>query len=242
MVRGGDGMTVLRGSRRPSPKVRGPHRGRNATRGFTLLEVVVALSLLALAVALALGTLRGATQATQRAEATAQRDERLRAVQGFLRRQVGGALPMAMAIDPQSGEARFWDGGYDKLEFVAAMPGYLSRGGPQVQTLELVGDKLQFQFAMLTPDGPLDPERDPVVLLDGIDEASFEYRTFDDRGRPGAWRREWEQKSVLPPLVRLKVRFKDPRRHWPELVLAPRLATPTAPAPIEAIASPGITQ
>ena len=235
----------MNATRRPhpsSPVVRGGKRGRAATRGFTLLEVVVALSLLALAVALALGTLRGATQATGKAEATAQRDERLRAVQGFLRRQVGGALPMAMSIDPQSGEARFWEADNDKVEFVAAMPGYLSRGGPQVQTLELVGDKLQFQFAMLTPDGPLDPERDPVVLLDGIEQASFEYRTFDDRGHPGTWRREWAQKSVLPPLVRLKVRFKDPRRHWPELVLAPKLATPVASAPVEAIASPGITQ
>jgi general secretion pathway protein J len=216
---------------------------RHASRGFTLLEVMVALALLALAVTLALGTLRGATQATAKAEATAQRDERLRAVQSLLRRQVGGALPMAMAIDPETGEAQVWHGDAHEMEFVAAMPGYLSRGGPQVQTLELVGDKLQFQFAMLTPDGPLDPERDPVVLLDGIDDATFEYRSFDDRGRAGAWRQQWPQRAALPPQVRVKLTFKDPARRWPELVLAPRLASPMAPPPVDAIASPGsITQ
>lgn len=233
------------GSRQQPPASIVPRssRGRAATRGFTLLEVVVALSLLALAVALALGTLRGATQATQRAEATAQRDERLRAVQGLLRRQVGGALPMAMAIDPQSGEAQFWHGESKELEFVASMPGYLSRGGPHVQTLEIDGDKLTFQNAMLTPDGPLDPEREPTVLLDGIAEAQFEYRSFDDRGRPGPWLQEWPQRANLPPLVRLKVRFKDDKRRWPELVMAPKLATPMPPSPVEAIAQPGgITQ
>jgi general secretion pathway protein J len=236
-------MTLLRTTNPPRPPVRRRSGGRAAIRGFTLLEVLVALGLLALAVALALGTLRGATQATAKAEATAQRDERLRAVQSLLRRQVGGALPMAMAIDPQSGEAQFWQGEADKMEFVAAMPGYLSRGGPQVQTLEVVGDKLQFQFAMLTPDGPLDPERDPVVLLDGIEDATFEYRSFDDRGHAGAWRRQWPQRSALPPQVRVKLTFKDPARRWPELVLAPKLASPMPPPPMDAIASPGtITQ
>jgi general secretion pathway protein J len=200
---------------------------------------MVALSLLALAVALALGTLRGATQATARAEATAQRGERLRAVQSLLRRQVGSALPMAMAIDPQSGEAQLFHGESHELEFVAAMPGYLSRGGPHVQTLELDGDELRFQHAMLTPDGPLDPEREPVVLLDGIEDATFEYRSFDDRGRAGAWRSQWPQRSTLPPQVRLKLRFKDPKRRWPELVIAPRLASPMPPPPVDAIASPG---
>jgi general secretion pathway protein J len=229
-----------RAGRKPFlPHVARATRGRAVARGFTLLEVVVALSLLAVAMALALGTLRGATGATARAEGTAQRDERLRAVQGFLRRQVGGALPMAMAIDPQSGEARFWDGGGDKLEFVAAMPGYLSRGGPQVQTLELVGDKLQFQHAMLTPDGALDPEREPTVLLDGIAEASFSYRTLDDAGRPGPWQDAWPTPTTLPPVVRLKVRFKDETRRWPELLLAPRLANPVAPPPADIIATPG---
>ena len=209
-------------------------------RGFTLLEVVVALSLLAVALALALGTLRGATGATARAEATAQRDERLRAVQGLLRRQVGAALPMAMAIDPESGEAQVWRGESDELEFVAAMPGYLSRGGPHVQTLELVGDRLQFQHAMLTPDGPLDPEREPTVLLDGIEQASFQYRTLDDTGRPGPWLDAWPNPSTLPPLVRLKVTFTDPARRWPELVLAPRLASPSPPPTAEVLATPGV--
>jgi general secretion pathway protein J len=208
-------------------------------RGFTLLEVVVALSLLAVALALALGTLRGATGATARAGATAQRDERLRAVQGLLRRQVGAALPMAMAIDPESGEAQVWRGEARALEFVASMPGYLSRGGPHVQTLELVGDRLQYQHAMLTPDGPLEPEREPTVLLDGIAEAQFSYRSLDDTGRPGPWQDTWPNPSALPPIVRLKVRFKDDARRWPELLLAPKLASPVPPAPVEVLATPG---
>jgi general secretion pathway protein J len=217
-------------------------RQRRTARGFSLLEVIIAVSLLAVALALALGTLRGATRATGNAEARAQRAERLRAVQGLLRRQLGGALPMAMEIDPESGEARVLTGEARKLEFVAPMPGYLSRGGPHVQTLEIVsgphGDELRFQHRLLTPDGPLDPERPPSVLLDGIAQASFEYRSFDDRGKPGPWQTGWAQPTALPPLIRLKVSFTDPARHWPELVLAPRMATPMPPPPVQPLAAP----
>jgi general secretion pathway protein J len=214
----------------------------HAARGFTLLEVVIAMSLLAVALALALGTLRGATRATGHAEAKAQRSERLRAVLGLLRRQLGGALPMAMEIDPESGEARVLRGTARRVEFVAPMPGYLSRGGPHVQTLEIVsgkgGQELRFQHRLLTPDGPLDAERPPAVLLDGIADATFEFRNFDDRGRSGPWQTSWPQPSILPPLVRLKLRFADPAEHWPELVLAPRLASAAPPPPLQPLAAP----
>jgi prepilin-type N-terminal cleavage/methylation domain-containing protein len=47
--------------------------------GFTLIEVLVALSLLAFGLALTFGVLRGATGSSERAAQVAQRDERLRA-------------------------------------------------------------------------------------------------------------------------------------------------------------------
>ena len=205
---------------------------------------MVALTLLAAGMALALGALRGATRSTARAELMAQRAERLRAVQGLLRRNVGGALPIAMTIDPATGEAQIVRGEAREFEWVAPMPGYLSRGGPYVQTLELVrvagGSELRFQHRMLTPDGPLDPEREPSVLLTGIEDGGFQYRSLDDQGRAGAWQDTWPSASALPPVVRLRLRFKDPRERWPDLVLAPRLASAQAPVPVQAIAAPDV--
>jgi general secretion pathway protein J len=237
-------MSLPRHPGQPVRTIAPRNRKRRAAHGFTLLEVVVALSLLAVAITLGLGTLRAATQATARAEATAQREERLRAVQGLLRRQVGGAMPMAMAIDPESGEAQLWLGESDEIEFVAAMPGYLSRGGPHVQTLTIEsgpdGRRLMFQHRMLTPDGALEPEREPAVLLDGIAEASFQFRSLDDRGRAGSWQDEWRLRASLPPQVRLRVRFTDPARRWPDLVMAPRMAVPIPPTPVDAIAAPDV--
>jgi general secretion pathway protein J len=202
-----------------------PTRARAA--GFTLIEAVLATSLLALGLALAFGILRGATHATTSAEASAQRAERLRAVQGLLRTQVNAALPIAYDFDAESGEATFARVEPRKLELVATLPGYLSRGGPYLQTFELVDgargtQQLVFRHQLLTPDGPLDEERAPLVLLDGIAEGRFEARQLDADGKPAEWG-EWKQAAQLPLAVRLALRFEDGRR-WPDFVAHPKLA------------------
>lgn len=195
--------------------------------GFTLIEVVVALTLFAAALVLVFGVVRSTGRATERAEATAQRSERMRAVQGLLRSQLSSAMPVPMRIEPESGEAVFLVGEGDGVEFVGNMPGYLSRGGPYWQRFDLVrgddGLQLRFQFRQMTPDGPLEAERPPQVLLDGIRSARFEYRSLDDEMKPGPWRDEWNYRAMLPPLVRLDVRFKDETRVWPQFVSQLRL-------------------
>ena len=197
-------------------------------RGFSLIEVMLATALLATGIALAFATFANAAKATERAEEMAQRNERLRAVQSFLRRQVEGTLPLPYEFIEGTGEATVFECDGQTLRLVSTMPGYLSRGGPQLQTFELVrgesGLQLEFTHQLLTPDGALDPEREPEVLLEGIAEARFEVRTLDDDGEPGAWVDDWPKTDQIPRLVRLKLRMRDPRAQWPDLVAAPRLA------------------
>ena len=212
-------------------------------KGFTLIEVVIATSLLALGLAIAFGTLRSAGHATAKAEAAAQREERLRAAQGFLRAQLSAALPIPFEFDGESGAATFLRAQPGKLEFVGTMPGYLARGGPYLQTLEFVrgaeGTQLRFQHQLLSADGPMDAEREPVVLLDGIEEGSFEVRTIDEQSRPGRWQERWEVSAQLPPQVRVRVRFREPQRRWPELVVATRLGAAFAATPPVPLAGQG---
>jgi len=216
---------------------------KRRSSGFTLVEVVIATSLLALGLAIAFATLRSAGNATAKSEAAAQRGERLRAAQGFLRTQLSAALPIPFEFDGESGAATFLRVQPGKLEFVATMPGYLARGGPYLQTLELVpgenGQQLRFQHQLLSADGAMDAEREPVVLLDGIEEGSFEVRTIDERSRPGEWQDEWDTSAQLPPQVRVRLRFRDPQRRWPELVVATRLGAAFAATPPVPLAGDG---
>ena len=191
-------------------------RRHAAARGFSLIEVMLSLVLLAAGIGLAFATLRNATVATERAETSAQRQERLRAVQAFLRRQLDGAMTQPMEFDEATGDAKVFvadDGG---IAFVAPMPGYLSRGGPYLQRFRLArgdggGLQLEFEHRLLTPDGPLEAEREPEILL-----------------TPG----------LIPRHVRLRRRMQDENSPWPELVAAPRLGAMMQPTPLDA--DPGV--
>lgn len=205
------------------------------TRGFSLLEVLLASVLLAGGLLLAFASLRTVIEAQQRTEQRVAESERTRAVQQFLRRQIGGALPVAFEIVPETGEGRLLRLSEHKLEFVGAMPGYLSRGGLYLQTFEWVraegGWQLRFQAQQLTPDGPLDAERPPKVLISGMREARFEARAVDERGEWGGWEADWQRTAQLPPVLRLRAREQASGREWPVLVLLPRLAQTGITAP-----------
>jgi general secretion pathway protein J len=196
-----------------------------AAAGFTLLEVLVAISLLALLLALAYGTLRTAVQATRSGEAVIERSEELRTAQAFLRRQLSQSLPIGYEVDERTGMNYLFEGGDDAIRFVAAMPGYLSRGGPHVQRLALVrgadGLQLEFSHSQLNgfdPSQPVGGDREPVVLVAGIANGGFEFRQREADGRLGPWQHSWDEPSTLPQQLRLRLEFApgDPR-HWPEL-------------------------
>ena len=203
--------------------------------GFTLLEMLVVTGLMALLVLLGLNLMRGTAAASTKSEAAAQRNEQLRSVQSFIRRQVTGALPIAYEFNASNGEATFFSGDRNKLQFVANMPGYLSYGGAYLQTFELKrgGEnyQLEFQFQQITTEGLLKAERKPEILLEGIKNGEFSYRTLDEQSKPGLWKNSWDIPTQIPLQTRLKIEFADTKMHWPLLVAASKLSTATGGNP-----------
>jgi len=204
---------------------------RNAP-GFTLLEMLVVTGLMALLVMLGLNLMRTAASSATTSEATVDRNEKLRSVQGFIRRQMTGALPIAYQFDAANGDATYFSGDKNKLELVANMPGYLSYGGAYLQTFELKRNgenyQLEFQFQQITTEGLLDAERKPEILLEGIRKGEFSYRTLDEQSEPGDWESEWNVPTQIPSQVRLNIEFADRKMHWPSLVAAPKLSVAVA--------------
>ena len=122
-------------------------------QGFTLIEVLLATVLLAAGLAIAFSTLGAATQATRRGEALAERNERIRAVEGFLRKRIAAARPLAFATDDDTLVPQRFVGGPDRMQFVADLPDYLGRGGPYLHDLQLVdgadGPELRVSFQLV---------------------------------------------------------------------------------------------
>ncbi len=191
---------------------------RTITRGFTLLEVMLALLLLALLLAGSVGAIRTAVHAMHSGELAIDRTSRLRVAQEFIRHQVSRIMPLAFARDDNTGSNFVFDGRGDFMRFVAPMPGYLSKGGPYVQTLSLAGNRrggrqLLFTAQMLNgyeSDHPIEDE--PTVLLDQIADGRFEYRTLDENGQLTDWSDQWDDPGVTPVMVRIVLRMSDEAR------------------------------
>lgn len=203
---------------------------RHTARGFTLMEVLLATTLLAAALALAFGVLRAAGATVTRGELMSARNEHVRAVSGFLRSRIGGALPMVFALDPRSGRSLRFEGGPQSLRFVAELPAYFGRGGPQVHQLALRetagGNALMVEFRPLQAGEAGPPLRAPEPLAQGLRRFELGYRTLDAQGRWTSWQSRWETPEALP--LQVRVRIADAGGEWPELVVALPLANAVA--------------
>lgn len=215
---------------RQNPGAFGRARGSAArARGFTLIEVLLATVLLAAGLAVAFATLGAATRSTQRGEALAQRNERMRAVAGFLRSRIGSARAIAFAQDPDSGLPLRFLGEPDRMRFVADLPDYLGRGGPTLHELSVAGDGealrllVSFELVQAGVALPEDPPRPPEPLAEDLGAVDFRYRALDADGALGEWQERWTQGERLPLQVSVRIRGQDGGA-WPELVIALPLA------------------
>lgn len=204
------------------------HEGRSG--GFTLVELLLAVTLMSILLGLAYGGLRAATRATERGQAVLEASGNIRSTHQFIRRQLNQMqpLPFEMAGDAEQTRIMFL-GDARRIQFVGPMPGYLGQGGPQVQVLEFVpgdeGDDLVFTHALLqefVPEYLL--ERDPIVLLEDIQSGGFEFLARDETGQLAGWTSTWTWPDQLPVAVSLDLAFdEDSRVLWPLMTTGVRV-------------------
>src|SRR6185312_8312469 len=150
------------------------HHGRaSRAAGFTLLEVLGALALLALLLMGVYGGVRSAIHGVRSGSAAIARVDQIGSAQRFLRGELAQALAQPIART-DNGRPIYFAGSAHEMRYVAPLPGYLGKLGPQLQVLKLVddgkgGQRLELRLALLPPDGqPPKPLGEPQVLLDHI--------------------------------------------------------------------------
>lgn len=195
-------------------------------RGFTLIEVLLATVLLAAGMALAFAAVRSTLAISSRGEAIASGNERMRAVEGFLRRRLVSAMPLALERDALSGNAAVFTGSPTQLRFVANVPDYLGRGGPYLHTLEVSGSgstqELRLGLTLLQSGQLLEenPPRGSELLADGLKQVKLRYRGIEPGTTAmGRWQDNWEVPGRMPMLVSIEITPAQGAA-WPPLVVA----------------------
>ena len=192
-------------------------------RGFTLLEVLVVISLLGLLLTLIGAALSGANRAMAKAERYSSRLDEVRSSENFLRSAIAQALPLA-AGKPGQAQSPMFQGDTQSLSFYAPLPATVG-GGVYRHQVSLAAGRLQVTLQRLQGEN-LQPAREPQVLLQQVKSVQISYRGQSPSGLTpsgaGTWLDHWPWPGRLPRAVRIDAQLAG-AVVWPLQVIRLRL-------------------
>jgi len=211
---------------------------RARQRGFTLLELMIALLLMAGIASILYGSLALAARSWDGGEAKVDQVSDMRSTLSYLRTQLAEQYPQRMWKSPEL--PLLFAGERDELRYAAVLPERVAGGGVYYFRLAVVraGDKSQLVQERMIPDlsqlqEPEFRDAERSVLADDIAELKISYYGRDANAAEldgPTWRDRWEDKQRLPLLVRVDVKPVKASA-WPTLVVEPRRA-PEAGCPV----------
>lgn len=203
-------------------------KARSHTRntGFTLVEILVALTLFSLVLVMVFNGLYSAGLSWQKGEDQSDINDTQRLELAFLRRQLSEAVPL-IRIDGIENPVLF-KGGRDFIRFVSGLPAHRGGGGLDVLNVQIEqhgSEKdlvLAYRPVMVETDffdDGAQEDWDRQVLLTDIDRVEFDYYGNRNIKDAPAWYDNWESTDRLPEAVRIQITSSNPRQYWPEMVI-----------------------
>jgi general secretion pathway protein J len=192
---------------------------RCASRGFTLPEVLIAVSLLALLSLMVVSGLHFGVRAWRKSSVVVSSVEEISFAQQFLRRSLTGAYPHLVGKGVQSVDFK---GSATELSFLGPVPQSVSPAArahlifhtePSAGGMSLIVE--------IRPELMRSDARNAIItetLIDDMENIKFSYRAEGESD----WRDQWMNKPHLPALIRIESEPREgDRRIWPTLIVSP---------------------
>ena len=200
-------------------------------RGFTLVELLIALVLLALLSAVLYGALGFAATTLDRGEAKVDTTSGMRLAQMFLRGNLEEQHPLRMRKIVEW--PLVFAGEQEELRYAAVLPARVASGGVWFYRLAVRRDEARSPLVLerMLPDlaaaqPPEFTNAERSVLAQDIASLKIGYFGRDvgaaDANDP-TWRDRWDDRQRLPIMIRIDVAPKQGPA-WPPLFVAPREA------------------
>ena len=191
---------------------------KKAPNGFTLVEVVLALTIFALIGTLLYGAFSLGHRAVEKSQRSFEKNQQLRSVDDVLGSYVRSAYPYRSS----QGAAILFAGEQDKLTFVSSFS--LAMGGRGMAKVRVFweGDEKRAGVLRLEEETPVrvpnedederqEGLRNAIVVREGVKELRMSY--LDPQGDDAKWEERWDAKerNTLPRAVRLDYRTEEGR-------------------------------
>jgi len=162
-------------------------------RGFTLVEVVIALTIVATLLVITFAGLRVGLAAWQRGDERGQALERARSVTQIITRTLGAAYPYQVAAVGREPARVLFEGAADRVGFVTAVPPFPG-AEPVAFTAVTLGlstgpaPGLALTQKVLPNDKPFDPGLAPIFVDGAVSGVRFRYL----KNTTGEWTSTWD--------------------------------------------------
>ncbi|MEQ1620014.1 MAG: prepilin-type N-terminal cleavage/methylation domain-containing protein [Methylococcales bacterium] len=200
-----------------------------SNQGFTLIEVLIAMTLLSVIVVLLFASLKICAQSWEQGESKITDVNDVAVVYNFFQQHLISAKPVWNDFSDKDGLKIFaFQGTPQTLQFVTTFPASVGRKGLQQFTLflkEKEGEKsIQVE---LTPFFPLAEgeqwNQEQVALVKHVKRFELSYFGSDTGADDSAWQTEWLEKENQPRLVKISIELEN-GIFWPDMILELKVA------------------
>lgn len=200
------------------------------SHGFTLIEVLIAMTLLSIMVTLLFASLKICADSWYKGENKIAEVNEVAIVYHFFQQHLAMAKPLLNdAKTPSDFQTPLaFQGKNQSLQFVSAFPASAGKLGLQLFSIDLrkEGDE-QLIKVTITPffamQEGIDKNKEEVVLLRHVSDFSVSYFGADDgmdnNMSNASWHDEWLEKVAQPRLVKITIKREDDL-FWPEMLIA----------------------
>lgn len=199
------------------------HISRRSSPGFTLIEVMVAMTILSMTLLLLFGSLYAANKYWKISAAAIERTDEIRIASQFIRQRLSQAIPILWLTSDQ--RRLLFHGERRQLKFISTLPSH--RGGGLYSLILKTaqtdsGPQLGITYKLLVPDKepfdfPRSEEQEFVVLANNVTAITFSYFGNTERSDEPRWHDSWEHSEQLPQLVRIKISTTEGQIIWPTM-------------------------
>jgi general secretion pathway protein J len=198
-------------------KKKGKTVGLFSGKGFTLVEVMITLTILGFILLIIFGGFRLSYSAWERGDSTKEELQRRRIISQLISQQIKSIVPYRIKTEKAEGNYLAFQGKSQFLKFVSALPIRTKRPEGFVYAIyELKEGRfiLYEQRALNRNFFEEEPKEEMrISLLDGISNIRFEYYREADKKKNlmDEWVEEWDAKEEkkLPKLLRMTISFKN---------------------------------
>ena len=204
---------------------------KQQTQGFTLIEVLIAMTLLSMMMVLLFASLKICADSWEKGENKINEVNELAVVYTFFQQHLSLAHPLWN--DFSSEEKTFsFQGSAHSLQFVSTMPASAGKSGLQLFSVDLQSDNNDsFIKVSLMPFFPLAEgaawHKEEDILINHISDFSLAYFGSDDGLSLASWQDEWLAKNSLPRLVKINITL-DNNIIYPEMIIALKIVATTS--------------